>query len=406
MKIFIFTLGCPKNQVDSEKLAGTLVCAGYELVDKPENADLIILNTCAFISEAEHEAEEYIAKLSGIAPLLVIGCLPSRKAAQERMRDSWMIGDPPDEAENISMIARIIFWDPDQGSRLLDSYPYSYLKIAEGCSRRCSFCVIPWIRGRLRSREVKAILEEARGIIELGKKEIILVAQETTQFGWDTGECLEDLLVAIDKLEGDFWLRLMYVHPDGMTRSLAAALASLDHLAPYIHMPVQHLSGNVLKGMVRAGGQRAVERALALVEKYLPDAFIRTELMVGFPGETEEDFRGLLNGIESGLFQRVAVFPFYNERGSRAWNMRQQDKRVVAGRYREAMEAAHDLHMRVQKGLVGKHMRLLVDEPGLARTGFDAPEVDFSVRVSEKLVPGDFHDARITGMYSGGDLVA
>jgi len=400
LKIFIFTLGCPKNIVDSERIAGTLVSWGHDLASRPEEADLIILNTCAFISEAEEEARQYAEKLSKIAPLLMVGCLPYR-----RRKIQQMIGNAPPGTEGILMASRIIFWNPDEGTRLLDGYPYAYLKIAEGCSRRCSFCVIPWIRGRLRSRTTEAIVEEAGALVELGKREIILVAQETTQFGRDTGEKLEGLLIALDRIKGDFWLRLMYVHPSGMTRSLAATLGSLDHLAPYIHMPVQHLSDRVLRAMDRAGGERAVKKALSLVRRYLPKAFVRTEIMVGFPGETREDFRALVKGIESGLFQRVAVFPFYREQGSRAWGMKQLGRGTISGRYEEALDAARALHLRVQKGLVGRDMRLLVDEPGLARTGFDAPDVDFSVRVPEKLAPGDFCEARITGMEGEGDLV-
>ncbi len=399
MKIFIFTLGCPKNTVDSERLAGTLYAWGHDLVSSPGQADLILLNTCAFISEAEREAAEHIGALSKRAPLAIIGCLPAR-----RRKIAETYGPVPPGTDEILALARIIFWDPDEGTRILDPYPYAYLKIAEGCSRMCSFCVIPRIRGRLRSRSISALVEEASAMLELGKREIILIAQETTQFGRDTGECLEDLLVALDRLEGDFWIRLMYVHPGGMTKALAATLASLDHLAPYLHMPVQHLSDRVLRAMVRAGGGGAVRRALSLIERYLPDVFLRTELMVGFPGETEEDFRFMVKGIESGPFRRVAVFPFCREEGSRAWDMEQIDKKIVSERYLETLEVVRELHLGVQSGLVGKNLRIIVDEPGLARTGYDAPEVDFSVKVPEELAPGDFYDAEITGMDREGDL--
>ncbi|MGB9590824.1 MAG: 30S ribosomal protein S12 methylthiotransferase RimO, partial [Candidatus Hydrothermia bacterium] len=174
MRIFIFTLGCPKNIVDSERLAGTLYAQGHDLVFSPDEADLIVLNTCAFISEAEKEAQEHIEALSKKAPLAVIGCLPAR-----RRRFQKTYGETPPGTEEILMLARMMFWNPDQGTRFLDEYPYAYLKIAEGCSRRCSFCVIPWIRGRLRSRGIGSILDEARAMLELGKKEIILVAQDT-----------------------------------------------------------------------------------------------------------------------------------------------------------------------------------------------------------------------------------
>jgi ribosomal protein S12 methylthiotransferase len=401
LKVFILTLGCPKNIVDSERLAGQLLSEGHEILPEPEGADLIILNTCAFISEAEEEAKNYIKRLVKIAPVAAIGCLPARRPRARRV-----YGPAPRETDAILALAGRIFRDPDEGTRLLDPYPYAYLKVAEGCSRRCSFCVIPLIRGRLRSRRKDDLLEEARALVELGKKEIILVAQETTQFGRDTGERLEDLLAALDRIEGDFWLRLMYIHPGGMTRSLASTLASLDHLVPYIHMPVQHLSDRVLRAMGRAGGERAVRRSLSLIRKYLPDAFLRTEVMVGFPGETDEDFRSLADGIASGLFQRVAVFPFYRERGSRAWAMKALSRETISERYAEAQNLARALHIRVQKGLVGKELRLLVDEPGLARTVYDAPEVDFSVRIPKGLAPGNFLKARISSVDGEGDLEA
>ena len=401
MKVFIFTLGCPKNIVDSERLAGQLLSEGHEILPGPEGADLILVNTCAFISDAEDEARHHIRGLAKMAPVAVIGCLPARRPDERRV-----YGPVPHETADILAVASRVFQDPDEGTRLLDGYPYAYIKIAEGCSRRCSFCVIPLIRGRLRSRRKDAILEEARALVMLGKKELILVAQETTQFGRDTGEKLEDLLTALDRIEGDFWLRLMYIHPGGMTRSLATTLGSLDHLVPYIHMPVQHLSGRVLRAMGRAGGERAVRRALSLLRKYLPSAFVRTELMVGFPGETDEDFRTLAEGIESGLFQRVAVFPFCRERGSRAWAMKQLSQATVSDRYAEALELVRALHARVQKGLVGRRLRLLVDEPGLARTEYDAPEVDFSVRVPNEHAPGEFLHTRIRRVDEAGDLEA
>ncbi len=401
MRIFLFTLGCPKNIVDSERLAGTIYALGHELVSGPDQADLIILNTCAFVSGAEKEASEHIEGFSKKAPLAIIGCLPSRR---KKIPETY--GPVPPGTDEILSLARLIFWNPDEGTRFLDDYPYAYLKIAEGCSRKCSFCVIPRIRGHLRSRSIGALVEEARAMLELGKKEIILIAQETTQFGRDTGERLEDLLVSLDRLKGDFWLRLMYVHPGGMTKSLASTLASLDHLVPYLHMPVQHISDPVLRAMVRAGGGAAVTRALSLIEKYLPDAFLRTELMVGFPGETTRDFRLLLDAIDSGVFHRVAVFPFYREEGSGAYRMKQISESVILRRYREALDASHALHIRVQKSLVGRKLRLLVDRPGFGRIGYDAPDVDFSVRLPKGLPVGKFLDVRITRLDENGDMMA
>ncbi|MEO0179904.1 MAG: MiaB/RimO family radical SAM methylthiotransferase [candidate division WOR-3 bacterium] len=400
-RFFILTLGCPKNLVDSERIAGALSSLGHSIVFSPHEADMIILNTCAFISAAEDEAKEYIDRFSKEKPLLVVGCLPARRKGLKRR-----YGDTAPEAEMVIQLSDAIFRDPEAGTRLIDTAPYAYLKIAEGCSRRCSFCVIPRIRGRLRSRRIEDIVSEARALIELGKREVIIVAQDTSQFGRDTGESLEKLLVEIDRLEGDFWLRLMYLHPVGMTRRLALTLRSLDHLVPYLHMPVQHVSDRVLRAMLRAGGLKAVRRAIGLIERYLPDAFLRTEIMVGFPEETEDDFKLVISAIESGLFRRVAVFPFFREKGSPAYKMPQIPAHIIDSRYQEAAQAARGLHERVQGSLVGNELRVIVDEPGLGRTEYDAPEVDFSVAVPEGLEPGSLCSARIIGVDEEGDLMA
>jgi len=401
MKVFILTLGCPKNIVDSERLASALREHGHEIAGFAGDADLVLVNTCAFLREAEREARSVIARMARAKPVGVIGCLPARRKQTRRIR-----GQAPAGTTEIIALADRIFRDPDYPGRLLDSRPYAYLKIAEGCSRRCSFCVIPAIRGPLRSRAIGSILVEARALLDSGKKELVLVAQDTSQFGQDTGESLTDLLVALDRLKRDFWLRLMYLHPGGVDRKLAQALGSLDHLVPYLHVPVQHFSDRLLRAMGRERGRADVERALEAVRSALPRAFIRTDVMVGFPGECEEDFDLLLQEIGEGTFHRVAVFLYSAEEGSPGFNMQQPDTDVISERFAMALSAADALHMRVQAGLVGKQLRVMVDGPGTGRTAYDAPEVDFNVILPAGIQPGGFVDVVPRAINEEGDLLA
>ncbi len=374
MRVFIYTLGCPKNLVDSQRVAARLEDEGHELVNSPEEADLTLLNTCSFLQEAVQEAWETARELARSSPVALIGCLPARYPKVKRV-----LGEPPEGWEGVLRLADEVF-QRQEGPRLVEPRPWAYLKVAEGCNRRCSFCVIPRIRGRLRSRPLEEVVAEAAALLALGKVELVLIAQDLGLYGVDIGRSLAELLVELDKLEGDFLIRLMYLNPGALSAKLFRLLASMDHLAPYLHVPVQHASEKVLRGMRRAGGARAVRNLLRWREKFLPDAFLRTELMVGFPGEGETDFQELLALIRSGEFQRMAVFKFSPEEPAPASRWEGVPEEVKEERYEIALSEAWSAQLRAQESLVGQEV-LVVNDPEAPRTVYDAPEVDFGAEI-------------------------
>ncbi len=374
MRVFIYTLGCPKNLVDSQRVAARLEDEGHEIVGSPEEADLTLLNTCSFLKEAVQEAWETAYELAKSSPVALIGCLPARFPRGKRV-----LGEPPEGWEGIIRLADEVI-RAQKGPRLVEPGPWVYLKVAEGCNRRCSFCVIPKIRGRLRSRPVDEVVAEAAALLALGKVELVLIAQDLGLYGLDLGSNLVELLRKLDKLEGDFLIRLMYLNPGGLSERLFRLLASMDHLAPYLHVPIQHFSERVLRAMRRAGGKRAVLNLLRWREKFLPNAFLRTEVMVGFPGEGEADFAELLGLLRSGEFQRIAVFKFSPEEPAPAASWEQLPEEVKEERHEVALAEAWSAQMKAQESLVGQEV-LVINDPQAPRTAYDAPEVDFGAEI-------------------------
>ncbi len=389
MKFSIITLGCPKNEVDSEYYAKKLYEKGHSLTTL-DNADFVILNTCAFIKDAISESLETYNELVekfGKEKVIVTGCLVER--LKHNMNTLFVRGD------DIQHIDRVLsgnyhpsFEQRQQfiynGERLnLNRAPYAYIKIQEGCSRRCTFCTIPSIRGKPRYRSIESIKKEAEKLAKKGKREIILVGEDLTLY-----KELLTLLKVLVKLPDVKLIRLLYLHPQGVKRDLIMFIRDNPKIARYIHIPIQHASGRVLRLMGRAGGERSVKKSIELVRNILPDAFIRTEVMVGFPEETESDFTTLLRFLEEYHIERIGVFKYSREEGTKSFSMSQVDDETKEERFERATLLASLLMEKTQKSLNNKRIRLIADTENMGRTEFDAPLSDFTVRFKKPVKPG------------------
>ena len=321
MQLHLINLGCARNQVDSEIMAGRLAAAGHEIVDDPARAETIIVNTCCFVEDAADESIDTILaaaayKQSGrCRRLIVTGCLPERyrEASADALPEVDLflgtgaydqilaaVGEPP------ALAGKCLLPDPDriapQGAdtpRAKASGPMAYIKIAEGCDRHCTFCIIPALRGRQKSRPLAAIVGEARGLIAQGAKELVLVAQETTRYGYDLQQPvrLSDLLRALSDLAADVWVRFLYGHPQSLTDDVLEAVAARPNLCRYFDIPIQHSVDRILKQMGRRYTAADITAMVARIRRMVPDAVLRTTLIVGFPGETDRDFDRLLQFV-------------------------------------------------------------------------------------------------------------
>lgn len=439
----LISLGCSKNLADSEVMAGHLLKAGFTLAPSPDRADAILVNTCAFIEPARAEAAENILaacahKRNGKCRLVIVsGCLPQRyrEAAAEAFPDvdAFLGVDELDRLPEIIREAEAradrsvpvpldiadglpvrVFSKPVEALRL--SGPVSaYVKIGEGCDHACAFCAIPNIRGRLRSRPVESILSEARELIRTGTRELNLVAQDVTAYGRDlhNGTSLASLLRELDALEGDFWIRFLYGFHNRVTDELLDVVAHARHILPYFDLPIQHSDPGVLRAMRRADTIKAIDTFPERL-RAIPGATLRTTCMVGFPGETETQFEGLLAYIERVRFDHLGAFVFSPEEGTAAAEMDGLPPPEVAqARHARLMETQKRIAREINRARVGTVGRALVTdylgEDGLVvRMAHQAPEVDGVTRIlhaPEDVRPGDFVTVRVTGC-RGYDLTA
>jgi len=420
-KIFMVSLGCPKNLVDSENVLGMLGEKGYILTDSPEEADLIIVNTCAFLEAAVRESESAIARLAGMKAgrdkkLLVCGCLVQRHG-QKVLRLKGVdgiagAGDPEKVVEAVKKAAhssRPAVFDkvpvnlPRDIPRLLSTYPYAYLKIAEGCDNRCSYCLIPSLRGPLRSRDERDIIKEAEDLLGMSVRELLLVAQATAGYGRDMGVAgwLEKLLSKLVKT-GFPWIRLMYLHPAHVRDGLLEIVAREKSICRYLDIPFQHSHPEMMEKMNRPPVDSAglVEK----IRKAVPGIKLRTTLMVGFPGESESHFRHMLDFVRESRFDRLGVFRYSREKDTSAYGFRGHVSEEEKGeRERIIMEAQKKISEEKMSMMEGAVLEVLVEKEGEtcyeARTQFDAPEIDGRVLIKKgrkKLNPGDFCRVRIT----------
>lgn len=417
MKIFIDTLGCPKNFNDTQVAKGILEGSGYEIAASPEEADAIMINTCGFINDAKKESIERIFDYCAYKELgkkiIVSGCLSQRYGTElydEMPEVDCFVGvneyeNLPELLKNLDKRSKHITTSysevlPKMCRKIDDNNFSSTVKIAEGCNNRCAYCVIPSIRGGYRSKKMEDILEEAVELSKAGCKELILIAQDVTNYGTDLyGEyMLPELLRKLCRIDGIEWIRLMYCYEDRITDELIEVMATEPKICKYIDIPIQHSSDAVLKAMLRRSTQESIRNTISRLRERIPDIHIRTTLIVGFPGETEEDYENLLEFVEEMRFARLGVFAYSQEENTVAGEMANQiDEDIKEERLSGIMRAQLEISLESNKEKIGKTLRVLVeeqDEDGsyVGRTEFDAPEIDNSVLFTSQneLKAGDF----------------
>lgn len=425
-KIALISLGCPKNQVDAEAMLALLKQNGFVVSSEVEGSDLVIVNTCGFIEEAKKEAIETILSVAElkkqglVGALLVTGCLAQRyksEVIEEIPEIDGIIGigkngDIAEICREVLSKKRVCEFPsklslPIDGDRILSTpHHFAYLKIAEGCSNCCSYCAIPAIRGKLRSRTMESILEEAKNLASSGVKEIAVIAQDITRYGTDNyGEfMLAKLLKKLCKVDGIEWIRLLYCYPECMTDELINTIAKEEKICKYIDLPLQHADADVLKRMNRTGDEKSLLALVQKLRKRIPGVIIRTTVMVGFPGETEENFETLSRFVEEARFDRLGCFAFSPEEGTLAAKMEDQiEPEVKEHRAELIMEQQYRIFEEKQNEKIGKTFKVIVDgfdEENLFYTGrtyMDCLEIDSIVIISteEELLPGDFVPVKI-----------
>ena len=415
MKLAFVSLGCPKNAVDLETvLAG--IDRHVELVDDMAEADAVLINTCAFIESAKQESIDTILEISQLKKtrphvrVLVSGCLPQRY--QEELAQVLPEVDAffnSTDAKQTQRQVREFLQLPtschSERKRLTPGH-YAYLRIADGCDNRCSYCAIPLIKGGYRSRPMDEIVQEAESLCRDGAVELNLVAQDTTRYGRDlhNQNDLPRLLQRLADIPSLQWIRLLYTHPAHWSDDLMETVAGLDKVVKYIDLPVQHITDRMLERMRRHTTRQAIETLIETLRRRIPGLALRTTLMVGFPGETEKDFRELLQFIENTKFERLGVFTYSSEEGTEAFSWRDSVARAKkVDRQNIIMETQATMAAEHNSSQIGRAMRVLVDEvaaetgQSIARTAWDAPEIDNSVIVEGKLEPGRFYTVKIEG---------
>ena len=424
-QVFIVSLGCPKNFVDTEVMAGMLISNGYDLTFDADFADIMIINTCAFLPSAREECYAAIkeaGKWKRRRPgrrIAVTGCLiqwDKQRSFMARfpMVDVWNgVDNPHGIAELLTNGGAKLageaspptFLYDENTPRLQLTLPHvAYLKVAEGCDNRCSYCSIPNIRGNLRSRTIDSCIVEAQNLLAAGVKEMVLIAQDITAFGQDNGrgEDFAALLARIDALEGDFWVRLLYTHPAHYTDAAIGEIANSQHVVPYLDMPLQHIADGVLARMGRKIDGRATRDLLAKLRKRIPNLALRTTFITGFPGESEDDFKELYDFVGEFRFDRLGVFAYAAEPNTPASAMPEQiPGRLAEERADSIMQMQADISLENNKALIGKKMRVLVDvaerHEAVGRSYLDAPEIDNYIIVDGNgLDEGEFLEVEIT----------
>ena len=427
-KVGMISLGCPKNRVDGEIMLAKLAGSGFEITNELNGADCVIVNTCGFIDDAKKEAIETILEVAQlkeageVGSLVVTGCLAQRYR-DEVLREIPEIDGIVGIGSNEDIVAavkdvvsgkkfasfRSEYCLPMNGDRLLTTPDHwAYLKIAEGCSNRCSYCAIPYIRGNYRSREIEDIVAEAESLAKSGCRELVIIAQDVTKYGKDNyGELkLPELLKALCRIEGIEWIRLLYCYPDSLTDELIETIAAEEKICNYIDLPLQHSDRNTLKRMNRRGSGEEYKLLISKVRDRIPDVVVRTTFITGFPGETEEEFEDLCGFVEEVGFDRLGCFAYSAEEGTPAAEMEDQIDEAVRSRRAEIiMDIQYPIFEKKQREKVGRTLRVLVDgfdEDDMlyyGRTYMDCSEIDSRVIISteEELLPGSFVDVRIIG---------
>lgn len=429
-KIHFVTLGCEKNLVDSEVMMGIVQGKEYTIVDSAEEADVVVVNTCGFIDDAKAESVETILQMAqlketaNVKSVLVAGCMAQRykdELMTEIPEIDGIVGTQDfiritDLIEESFTGSRPRYFSADNPIYLYDeSTPRvhtsgnisAYIKIAEGCNHACTFCIIPTMRGKLRSRTIESIVTEAEQLVQQGVKELILIAQDTTDYGIDLYKKrrLADLLEALNNVEGLHWIRLHYAYPGFFTDEVIDAIARLDKVAKYIDMPLQHSEDRILKSMQRPGHQAGVRKLVQKIRERVPNVALRTSIIVGFPGETEEDFENLCTFVRDLQFDHIGVFTYSPEEGTPSAEFEAQvPDDVKERRSNILMEVAREVAAERQARHMGQVLDVLVEkfdeeDPSVrvGRTQFDARDIDGLVFVANSDAQvGDMIKVRIT----------
>ncbi|MBP9903802.1 MAG: 30S ribosomal protein S12 methylthiotransferase RimO [Verrucomicrobia bacterium] len=456
IKVSLISLGCAKNLVDSEIMVGHLHQAGMTVIPDAEKADVVIVNTCSFIDSSKEESIGHILEVHqnrGLKKrrkeqkLIVAGCMSQRfsKDLKSELHDEVDAFIGLDQVTKVAPIIEEIYarerakgepkadpvvyiegkstYIPDYDTprfRLTPAH-FAYIKIAEGCNHPCTFCIIPQIRGRHRSRTVDSVVKEARHLVKEGVKELNLISQDTTFFGMDTweqrpnprtpvdstrGTALTTLLRELNAIEGDFWIRLLYTHPAHWSDELIKTIAECPKVARYIDIPLQHISDAMLGRMQRETSGDYIRDLIKRIRAGIPGIAVRTTFIVGFPGETDADIAELCQFIEATKFERLGVFRYSQEDGTRGAKMPDQiPAKVKEARWHKLMALQQRIAAEVSKSHVGQTLKVLVEEPGVARGEADAPDIDGRVYVPRQLPVGEFVDVKITGFHDY-DLLA
>lgn len=435
--VHFISLGCPRNLVDSEVMLGILLKNGYQASQVLEDADYVVINTCGFLKASREESlgtiQEALAQRKSAAKVIVTGCMVqthSKEILKSFPEVDYLLGsgdvegilravESSEQGQNITS-ARSYLEAGEVPRQIATPKHYAYLKIAEGCRKRCAYCIIPQIKGPLKSKNIDQVVKEFRVLLKQGVKEVILIAQDLGDWGKDIGyrrtEGLRHLLHTVLQEPGDFWLRLLYLYPDEITDELIALMKSDARICPYLDMPIQHVNNDILKAMHRATSKEDVVRTIETLRREIPDITIRTSLIVGFPGETEEQFCELAQFLKEHPLDNVGIFKYSREPGSRAAEMPEQvPEEVKEERYNRLMAVQQEVVQKLHARMVGKKIEVVVEgyhpESRLlmrARHRGQCPDIDGQVIINDgRKVDcfGERYLAEVTDV-AGYDLIA
>ncbi|MCP4684380.1 MAG: 30S ribosomal protein S12 methylthiotransferase RimO [bacterium] len=434
MKFFVHKLGCPKNDVDADYISARLIAEGHQPVADPNEADSVIVNTCGFIQSAKEESIDEILRLGqlkkegNLKTLYASGCLTQRYG-DEMLKEmpeldgtfghgaldsiARAVSESSHATKTVRMETRKLGYLSFKQRFIADAYPHAYLKISDGCDRPCTYCAIPGMRGRFRSRPKDSIVNEARYLAENGKKELILVSQEATLWGYDLPDrpTIKGLLEALDAIEEVRWIRLMYLYPAQVNDELIRHLAATNKTLDYFDLPLQHVNTDILRAMKRQFDRSQTDGLMSRIRELSPEAVLRTTMIVGFPGETEEQFEELMDFVIEQRFDRLGVFAYSPEEGTPAEQMPDQiPEKVKTERVDRIMSLQREIAFEKNNSLIGNVKEVIIDsvkagESAVGRTKGDCPEIDQEVMVSgEASEVGDICRVRIEGV-EGYDLV-
>ena len=409
----LISLGCAKNLVDSEILLGGLNKTNISVTNNPEEADTIVVNTCGFLDIAREESVDTILqaaemkKTGSLKELVVMGCLSERypEELKKEIPEVDRIFGSNDHKQIVSFLTGKDYAkdDPLFFRSLMTPNHYAYIKIAEGCDNGCSFCSIPIMRGLQKSRTIESIVDEAERLAKNGTKELLVIAQDSTSYGWDLEKkvYLSDLLRALNMVDGIEWIRVHYAHPAHLSKRIIEAIAECDKVCNYLDMPIQHASDAMLKSMKRGLGQAGIKKRKESLRTAMPGMALRTTLIVGYPGETQDDFFQLRDFIEETQFDRLGVFTYSEEEGTTAADLEDNVPRSVKdNRKNEILELQHEISLEKNESFIGKTLRVIIDESGeelsVGRTEYDSPDIDNIVRVRSSEDTGTIKNIRIS----------